>query len=79
MMDLRYSPCAEGYKVFDWETGEILEKMEIINRLNRQNLLIENKQKQIDAMINLFNEEIMNSDGELKKELIRISKIELRI
>lgn len=79
MMDLRYSPCAEGYKVFDWENGEILEKMDIINRLNRQNMLIKHKQKQIDAMINQFNEEIMNSDGELKESLIRISHVELKI
>ena len=41
----RYSPIAEDYKVFDWVTGETLERIKIVNRLNEQDKIIERLRK----------------------------------
>jgi hypothetical protein len=46
----------------------------IVTRLNRQDAIIKQQRKHLDAMISQLQQEIDNSEGELKKALIRISK-----
>ena len=52
---------------------------EINNMLNRQESIIRQRSKHLDAMINQLQLEIDNADGELKEALIRISQKELDI
>ena len=77
MNDLRYSPIADEFGVFDWETGEKICGMDIVKRLNKQNALINQCRKHRDALIKALNEEKDKADGELKKSLIKICNKEL--
>lgn len=52
---------------------------EINNMLNRQEIIIRQRSKHLDAIINQLQLEIDNADGELKETLIRISQKKLNI
>jgi len=65
--------------IIDQKTNEILTTKQTVNRLNRQERLIQIKQKHIEAVIKQLNLEIDNADGELKQALIRIANTELEI
>lgn len=75
--NIRYSACHEEYAVFDWENGEIIKGMDIVVRLNRQNSILNQRTKELEAIRNQLKKEIDDSDGELKKALMRISNTEL--
>ena len=77
MKDLRYSPMADEFGVFDWETGEKILGVDIVKRLNKQNALIRQCRKHRDALIEALNEEKENADGELRDALVRICMKEL--
>lgn len=51
----------------------------LLKHLNRKEILINHKQRHIDALINAFNQEKEKADGELKEALIRIGNLELEI
>lgn len=57
LKDLRYSPCADEFKVFDWKTGRFLEGMDIVKTLNRQNMLLEKCRKHRNLLIERLDEE----------------------
>ena len=75
----RYSNTDEN-KIFDWKEENVLEKKDILNRLNRYDVLLSHERRVIDAMIDRFAHEIKNADNEeLKNALIRISHEEIKI
>lgn len=65
-------------KIVDTQKQEILLfKTTVVNRLNRQEIILKARTKHLKTMIETLHEEIDNADGELKQALIRISNKEL--
>ena len=80
MKKLRYLPTENMEEILDCEKNECLYgTVDIATRLNKQESIIRQKQNQIDAMVNLFNKELENADGELKEVLIKLSQIPLEV
>lgn len=66
--------------IIDQKTSEILTKRQAVNRLNRQDILLNKARKHTQAVIDALNDEIEKADtDELKQALIRISHREVRI
>jgi len=67
-------------KIVDTKKQELLIFQEtVVNRLNRQDIILRATKKQLEATIQALHEEIDNANGELKQALIRISNKELKI
>ena len=66
--------------IIDQDTGDILTERQVVNRLNRQDALIKAKRKQVEAMVNVLNEEIEYAeDVNLKLALKRIAHRKLEL
>jgi len=64
--------------IIDQRNGDILSTKQAVNRLNRQDLLVNRARKHHQAVIDALNDEIEKADtDELKNALIRISHREL--
>ena len=59
--------------ILDQKTVEILTPRQAVNRLNKQDTIIQQASKHQQAVIDALNDEIEKADGELKEALIRIS------